>query len=590
MPTVPTYDAPQVASTELPGVGLRSVASPGLLTAGSRGAEIALRDNANNARGAMDLGRAVLDIGVKMQARDDLETIFTQETALKDGWVKFQNEARQRNGANAAGLTAETDAWFQQQEQELTKNFTNRNQQIAFAKTFGQLRAQAMGSMSAYETQERERSLAETAEASINSSINLAATAALDPKTNPAPAAAQAREDIQSRLDVIGKMRGWTPEVLADKKAKMLDSLHMSVIAAMIDQRPGVAKAYMKANKDEISGVSQAKVRDWLDTIAKRAEGDVILATAQSFADDAISSGMTEYDAINAARAKFSGKQEEQAVQALKVRYNERQTSAADAAWGAFQNGGGKIEAIPVSIFNDLNPKDKAALQEAAANGIFPKQSDRGTLADLYSLEARGDLTPDVVRRASSQLNQGDYQKFMDSANSPEKQRTASIDADDFSTLAVKTERFDPFSSKPEDKAKIGELRSAIEARIDEEQQAKKRVLTRDEKKAVMQSVLDNKVFVDEWGRDPEKLQYQLSADDRQNAYVVVNTPITVRGSRFSQPVQTTKKQTIYLRDISKEERNAIINKLTKLNMPITEQSIAEAWANAKQKQAEWGK
>ncbi|WP_103035766.1 hypothetical protein [Castellaniella caeni] len=590
MPTVPTYDAPQVAATELPGAGGRSYASPSLFNAGAQGAEAALRNNAGIARGAMDLGRTMLDIGVKMQARDDLETIFAQETALKDGWVAFQNEARKRNGANAAGLTADTDAWFQQQEQELTKNFTTRNQQLAFAKTFGQLRTQAMSSMSAYETQERERSLAETAEASMNSSINLAATAALDPRTNPAPAAAQAREDIQARLDVIGKMRGWTPEVLADKKAQVLDKLHMSVIGAMVDQRPGVAKAYMKANKDEISGVSQAKVRDWLDTIAKRHEGESMLATAQAYADDAVGKGMSEYDAINAARTKFSGKQEEQVVNALKVRYNERQSSAADAAWSAFQEGGGKIDAIPVSIFNDLNAKDKAALQDAATNGIFPKQSDRGVLADLYALEARGDLTPDVVRRASSHLNQGDYQKFMDTSNSPDKQRTASIDADDFNTLAVKSERFDPFSTKPADKAKIGELRSTIETRIDEEQAAKKRVLSREEKRAVMQTVLDNRVFIDEYGKDPEKFQYELSSSDRQNAYVTVDVPITVRASRFSQPIQTTKKQDIYLRDISKEERSAIINKLSKLNMPITEQTIAQAWANAKQKQSEWNR
>lgn len=590
MPTVPTYDAPQVAATELPGASIRSYASPSLFNTGSRGADAALQINENNARGAVSTGNMLLDIGVKMQARDDLETIFKQETALKDGWMQFQSEARKRNGSNAAGLTADTDTWFQQQEQDLAKNFTTRNQQLAFSKTFNQLRVQAMGSMSAYETQERERSLAETAEASMNSSINLAATAALDAKTNPAPAAAQARDDINGRLDVIGKMRGWTPEVLADKKAQVLDKLHMSVIAAMIDQRPGVAKAYMKANKDEISGVSQGKVRDWLDTIAKRHEGESILATAQSFADDAVSKGMSEYDAINAARAKYSGKQEEQVVNALKVRYNERQSSAADVAWNAFQSGGGKIDAIPVSVFNDLSAKDKAALQDAATNGIFPKQSDREVLADFYSLEARGDLTPDVVRRASSRLNQGDYQKFMDSANSPDKQRTASIDADDFNTLAVKSGGFDPFSTKPNDKVKIGELRSTIETRIDEEQTAKKRVLSRDEKKAVMQSVLDNKVFVDEWGSDPEKRQYELSSADQKNAYVVVETPVTVRPSRFSQPVQTTKKQTIYLRDISKEERSAIINKLTKLNMPVTEQSIAQAWASAKQKQSEWGK
>ncbi|QII84172.1 hypothetical protein G3T20_05320 [Bordetella hinzii] len=590
MPTVPTYDAPQVAATGLPGASVRSNASPSLFNAGAAGSEAALQINQNAARGAMSLGNTMLDIGIKMQQQQDLDVLFQQETALKDGWVDFQSKAKQRNGADAAGLTADADAWFQQQAQDLSKNFTTLNQQRAFARTFAQMREQALSSMSSYETQEREKSVLQSAEASMNSSINLAASAALDAKTNPAPVAAQSRDDILKRLDVVGKMQGWTPEILADKKAQSLDKLHMSVIAAMIDQRPAMAKSYMQANKDEISGVSQAKVRDWLDTIAKRNEGEAILATAQSFADDAVNKGMSEYDAINAARAKFSGKQEEQVVNALKVRYNERQSSAADAAWNAFQNGGGRLDAVPVSIFNDLSAKDKAALQEAAANGMFPKQSDRGVLADLYSLEARGDLTPDVVRRASAHLNQGDYQKFMDSANSPDKQRTASIDADDFNTLAVKSQRFDPFSTKPEDKAKIGELRSAIESRIDEEQTAKKRVLSRDEKKAVMQSVLDNKVFVDEWGRDPEKLQYQLSAADRQNAYVVVNTPITVRPTRFSSPIQTTKKQTIYLRDISKEERSAIINKLSKLNMPITEQSIAEAWASAKQKQSEWGK
>jgi hypothetical protein len=93
-----------------------------------------------------------------------------------------------------------------------------------------------------------------------------------------------------------------------------------------------------------------------------------------------------------------------------------------------------------------------------------------------------------------------------------------------------------------------------------------KRKLTPQEKEAVMNRVIDNKVMLDVWGRDPEKSISVLSADDLSKAYVVVgNTEVK-------------------LNSIPAQSRAAITRQLRAAGMPVTEQAIAEVWVESRRR------
>jgi hypothetical protein len=75
-----------------------------------------------------------------------------------------------------------------------------------------------------------------------------------------------------------------------------------------------------------------------------------------------------------------------------------------------------------------------------------------------------------------------------------------------------------------------------------------------------MRREFDNKVLVDEWGRDPVKPVALLSAGDFESAYVMVG------------------EEKVVLSRIPKEERANIIAARQRRALPITEQTIAETY------------
>jgi len=90
-----------------------------------------------------------------------------------------------------------------------------------------------------------------------------------------------------------------------------------------------------------------------------------------------------------------------------------------------------------------------------------------------------------------------------------------------------------------------------------------KRPANSDEVSKIVDGVLMDKVFVQEFGRDPQKPTYQLKPSDIKNAYVKVG--------------ETEVKVT----DIPPAQRMDIISELRKRKMPVNEQIIADYWLRA---------
>jgi hypothetical protein len=98
--------------------------------------------------------------------------------------------------------------------------------------------------------------------------------------------------------------------------------------------------------------------------------------------------------------------------------------------------------------------------------------------------------------------------------------------------------------------------------------------LTADEKQRIVDTVSMDKVYVDEWGRDPEKPIFQLGDDDLKNAYVRLPTRKDIYGNQ--------KYENVYLNTIPSTDRMQIISALKKRGMPVTEQAIAAIYVTTK--------
>lgn len=351
MPKVPTYDSPQVETRALPGFRQSSVASPSLFGA-------AAEQQIAAGKGMLAAGTGLANAAAAMQDRENADMLFREETVLKDKWLAFEGDLRQRKGQNAWGATKETEKFFADAEKEAAQRLTNDVQRQLFNRSVTRIRQSAIGSVSSYEAGERQRSLEESARASIVGSINQAAAAAVngfagqakwsepEPSTStvedkPADPNAEIpelgtitvkakrlrsdggagflngiKQDIIKRVQVLSEMNGWSPERKAAEESTHLTNLHKQVIQSLAGTSPGKAKEYFEANKAEIAG-------DQHDTITGFLKTTGIRETAQTFADEAMRSKMTEADALAAARAKLSGEEEAAAVNEIKVRYNE---------------------------------------------------------------------------------------------------------------------------------------------------------------------------------------------------------------------------------------------------------------------------
>lgn len=497
MPSVPVYDSPQVETRALPGVRQSSVASPSLFGA-------AAEQQVATGRAMMQAGEQVSAIAVKIQERENADMLFRAETALKDGYLKHEASIRERKGQNAWGATAETEQWFAEQEKQHTETLGNDVQRNLFRQQITRMRQSAMGSISAYESGERQRSLEESAQASIVGSINQAAAVAAEGLAGVAPPTTTAdggtvvpgaptaagnpiagiKSDILKRVQVIANLNGWSPERRDAEEAKHLTNLHKQVIQSLVDKDPARAREYFDANKAEINGTEH-------DVIGKvlKVGGQKVLA--QTFADEVDASGMSEAEAVAAARKKYSGEDEEAVVSEVKIRFAETQGAreraqrdASDTAWGVYARTG-RVSAIPANVLASLDGRDLAALKDHArirAEGRAVK-TDFGTYYDLRQMAVNDPESFRKVdlRRYTSKLSGGDLQEFAKlQTGKPTEVKDAATLVQQLSTT------YDTLGWGSSQREQKGAFDRAVTDAINAEQKTRGKALSYDERQAII--------------------------------------------------------------------------------------------------------
>lgn len=167
-------------------------------------------------------------------------------------------------------------------------------------------------------------------------------------------AVAQGREAIKAAVYESGRLMGQPGAVI---EAAMVDGLsrgHMAVITgAMQAGKVDYAKEYAKQVDAELSNEARLRIKGALDVEDTRQK-------AQAFGDDAMSRGLSLGDAIKEARAKFSGKEEDEAAREIGQRFAEmdvakrvEKVAVANSAWSAVMETG----KVPAGLLQDLRTK-----------------------------------------------------------------------------------------------------------------------------------------------------------------------------------------------------------------------------------------
>lgn len=371
MPQVPTYDAPQVAATS----------DPTYLSAGNAGEQWVQAGAALQQAGA-DQGSIALD----QQHLANADAVLKTETQFKNDYLTYQQSLNDRKGQNAWGVTNDLHSWFDKAAPKYNDALENDTQRRAFAATFESVRTQGLETTGKFEADQRQQSVNESGKDSIQASINLAAA-----DHNNQATIDGARADITKRIQLLGVLNGWSPEIRDAQMTNALTDMHKQVIGALVDENPDQAKAYYDANKNEIAGQDR-------DTIDKVIRVGTIRQIAQQATDKIMATGAGETEALAYARANFTGQQQDEVVKRVTERYAEAdavrerdQKTAGDKAWNILSTHG--INAIPTTLLASMDGKDRIALQKESQAQITGKNVDTDWTT-YYGLRALASQDP----------------------------------------------------------------------------------------------------------------------------------------------------------------------------------------------------
>jgi soluble lytic murein transglycosylase-like protein len=265
-----------------------------------------------------------------------------------------------------------------------------------------------------------------------------------------------------------------------------------------------------------------------------------------------------------------------QYADAHKASANQRQAERVSGTWEQVLNGAPMSEIIASDQWKALDGQTKAQLI-GQINSFRTQPTQPAQWAAYEEIKSNpaklASMSPEQILAMAPMLGNELTTKLIQDRsklNTPEGLAEVKYDEDSFKVFASKA-GLKVFDSKigPVEKEKIGQFRYAVETAIDVRQAQLKRPLSRAEQEEVMAEVLNDKVFIDQFGKDPQQILSLVSKDNMGNAYVTVG-----------------EKQ-VYVQDIDMDTRKIISDGLRAAGMPVTEVTIAEIWLREKERNNE---
>lgn len=534
MATIPVYGGPQIERAPL---------------------RPSMQGNIDVSSGLQALGRAAGQIGDALDAkvlRDAKTEADTADAEITGAWLQWDAQNRRAFIGERAGEyePAAAEWWNKARETYGAKLSPLARSQIGAA--LERKRSAAMAAVIERAGAEQERHAVSVYDASQSREIEFAVDTG-----NYAGAAAK----IRAAAGAFGALRNWKPEQIEAEAQKRLGALHLTAVEKLAATSAEKASAYYEANKGEIPAAAQNKVEAVL-----KAEGDNQFATktAAMNADKPLSeqlkiaAGITDPErrekTIAQIRNNFALKKQAQ---------QELEAEASDQAWQLASQG----RSVPEGVLSRMNGRERAQLKDwlrekakQAAEGT-PVKTDWGTYIDVRERLAAGeniDLRPLTTKIGGAQMEQ-----LLDTktkAKTPGKQDAMLTDEQRIGQALLGLG-----IDKKKDAESAAAFSLEVDRRVRNESAAKGgKDLTADEKQKIVDSVALDKVYVEEWGRDPEKPIALVKPDELDKAYVNVGG------------------KSVKVSAVPMDDRRQIIAALRATGVPVTEQAIVALYLKAK--------
>jgi hypothetical protein len=537
MPTVPLYNDRQVRTQALQPVFQNTP------------------DVSSGARAlAQGLGQ-VADVADRIDLRAAESKANEVDTQLTRAWDQWEDDNRGKYTNQAAdGYTKAVDAWWKDAAKTYGGSLDARAQAMV-GKTLSRRQTLALEQAGKHEFTEKERYADSTTEAAANT----ATVNAL--KTGDYAGEAQR---IRELTDEQGRRKNWDKDQRDAARNARLGQFNTAVIAQLAEKDAAAAQVYLNGaiERGEIKPDQQPR----LEAIVK-SEADNQFATqkAAELATLSLKEQLAE-------AAKITDPQRrEKTITQIKLNTAlvreaeaEAERQASDQAWQMFSRG----QKIPETILSSMNGRERAQLAESQRTRAdrlaagTPVKTNMLAYIDVREKLARGETVD--LRAYTEKIGKAEMEQLLDIQGAV---RTGGVKQDSMLTdegrinAAIVSLGIDK-RKKPEQAAMIT---NEIDRRVRSASAAKGgKDLTADEKQGIVDRVVLDKVFVSEFGRDPQKPLILLTPEEQKNAYVEVNG------------------EEVKLSSIPLNDRQQIIASLQRRGEPVSEQAIAEVYVRVK--------
>lgn len=533
MPQVPVYNGPQVRTEAL---------------------RPAFARNMDVSSGGRAVGQALQGLG------DDLDRVALRnaetranevDTEITRAWNAWEDENRGKyTNQTAEGYTAAVDAWWKDAAKTYGGDLDPRARGMV-GKALARRQTIALDQAGKYESAEKEK----YADSTTAAAISTATVSALKSGDYEGEAAR-----IRDLVATQGARKNWDKDQRNAELNNRLGTYHTAVVTQLAEKDAVGAQTYLEAaiQRGEIPADRQTR----LETIIK-GEADNQFATQKA----AEWSAMPLKDQLaEAAKIEDPQRREKTLTQVrnnyamVKQAEQEQEAAAADTAWQAIARG----QRVPEAVLSQMNGRERIQLQEhlrakaeRAAAGR-PVKTDMATYIDTREKLARGERVD--LRALTEKVSPSDMEKLIDIQTSTSK---GGVKQDSMLTdeARINTALTGLGIVKKDNPAVATAFTLEVDRRVRAESAARGgKDLTADEKQKIIDTVAMDKVYVDEWGRDPQKPIALLKPDELADAYVTVG------------------EQRVQLNTIPATDRAQIISALKKRGITATEQAIAELY------------
>ena len=503
---------------------------------------------------AQGLGQ-VAEAADRIDLRDAQAKAASAESQITSEWLKWDAENRNKyRGANADGYAPAAEEWWKSAAETASTQLDPRAKALA-SRSLVAKQTQALGNVRTFTVAEKERHADETYAADVNTTIQFGVTSG-----DVASTAVQ----IRDKAALLGARKGWTTEQVQAEAGKNLSSMHLAQISKLAEVNATAAQAYYDANKAEVAFQNQARVEQ---VLKGELDNQFATQTAASMAGKPLSEQLAEAAKIaDPQRREKTLTQVRNNYALVKQAEQELEAKFSDQAWQLFSRG----QKIPESILSGMNGRERAQLQESqrtrserAAAGT-PVKTDMGVYIDVREKLARGEKVD--LRAYTEKIGKGEMEQLLDIQTSASKggvkQDSMLTDEARINAAVVGL----GIDKKKNPEAAVS-LTNEIDRRVRSASAAKGgKDLTADEKQGIVDRVVMDKVYVDEWGTDPQKPLALVTPEEMSKAYVRVNG------------------KNVPVSSVPQTDRRQIVQALQATGQAPTEQAIVEMYLAGKQK------